>query len=335
MKYPIRALLRTGAALLVASGLSVAGAQAQSDTDALVAAAKAECAVTYYAANDPAVSKRLADAFEAKYGIPVEVVRLASGALAQRFAAEAETSTVAADLIVIAQPAFLKQAVSEGWIADIQGLPSLANWPEAYFDGKLATIGINAITIAWNSSMVSADEAPKSWEDLLDPKWKGKILFADVRTVPAFMGWAKLMRETYGEEFLEKLAAQDLRLVASVVPGSQQIAAGEAPVLAPAIHQVLVPLKTAGAPLEDVLVSPTTGVELVGGVSAAAPHPNAARLFFGFLLSSEGQALFNAGGGTSVLDGVEGVEALPEGYHAADIPEGEEAESLIQALGLN
>lgn len=335
MKHPVRALRNACAAALFAAGLSVSGAQAQGSFEALVAAAKTEGALTYYAANDPAVSKRIADAFQAKYGIPVEVVRLASGALAQRYAAEAETNSVVADLIVIAQPAFLKQAVAAGWIADVEGLPSLANWPAAHFDGKLATIGINAITIAWNSSLVSNDEAPKSWEDVLDPKWKGKILFADVRTVPAFMGWAKLMRDTYGVEFLEKLAAQDLRLVASVVPGSQQVAAGEASLLVPAIHQVLVPLQAAGAPLADILVSPTTGVELVGGVSAAAPHPNAARLFLDFLLSPEGQSLFNAGGGTSALAGVAGAEALPEGYRAADIPVGEEAQSLVKALGLN
>lgn len=321
--------------LLAASLFATSLAAADSNWEQVVKDAKAEGSVTYYVASSPDAAARVSEAFKQKYGITVDIVRVASGPLGQRFAAEAEAGSVVADVIVIAQPAFLDLASSKGWIATVEGLPSLKNWPAANFDGKFALIGVNAVTVAWNGDLVSDADAPKSWEDLLDPKWKDKILFTDVRTVPAYMGWAKLIMDTYGAAFLQKLQAQNLHLVPSVQPGAQQLAAGEGALLFPANRQAIVPLQAAGAKLKDVVLSPATGSELKGGVAAAAPHPNAARLFLDFLMSPQGQSLFNDGGGASVLSNIPNAMELPKDYHSSNIPTGEAADAVARALGLN
>ncbi|MBI3964565.1 MAG: extracellular solute-binding protein, partial [Chloroflexi bacterium] len=242
------------------------------------AAAKREGTVTLYTSAAPSLLKPLNDGFQSKYGIKVEMVRAASGPLTTRFAGEAEANKVVADVLQTSDTAFYDQAVQKGWLAKSDGLPAAAEWPPEFWDGTgaLSAIGVTGITV--NTNKVKPADEPKGWQELLDPKWKGQILLVDPRNVALWLAWLQLLQDNYGEQYLQKLGQQNLRLVASSVPGVQQLAAGEGSVIVPASHWTITELEQKDAPVKWVPAEPTTGVEQIIGIVAKAPHPNAAKL---------------------------------------------------------
>src|SRR5690606_28746180 len=102
----------------------------------------------------------------------------------QRFRAEAEADSPLADIITSADPVFLSDAVKQGWLATFQpgDLPALADWPAEYwFENAYSASVLTASGWIYNTETVPPEEVPQTWEDLLDPKWKGEILYVDPR----------------------------------------------------------------------------------------------------------------------------------------------------------
>ena len=141
--------------------------------------------------------------------------------------------------------------------------------------------------IAYNSEKVRAEDAPKSWSDLLDPKWAGKIALGH----PAYSGfagnWAAQMHKLYGKSYFERMEKLKPQVGRSLFDAVNLVASGERLVTASPIAPIL---ETAdkGKPL--AVAYPTEGSILVATPSAVlknAPHPNAARLFMEFLLGPE------------------------------------------------
>jgi iron(III) transport system substrate-binding protein len=169
-------------------------------------------------------------------------------------------------------------------------------------DGLYATVRSSLCVMAYNTQLVSSAVAPKSFADLLDPKWKSKI----VKAHPSYSG--TIMTSTYqmvrelGWSYLEKLAQQQLLQIQSATDTPKKVVLGERPVMADGNESNVLLLKEAGQPIE--VVYPTEGTPSIvqpSSVFAAAPHPNAARLFQNYLFSVEGQELFvNVGGLRSV-----------------------------------
>lgn len=314
---------------------SGAGATDDAALTALIDAAKSEGKLTWYTATTPEQYEAVGAAFKSKYGIEVESIRLTSGPLGQRFAAEAEAGNVVADVLGLYDPVFFPTAVEKGWITPVKAeeIPALTAWPEQYWvHDAYARVSLSPMTIVYNTQLVSEKDAPKGWEDLLDPRWRGKILFVDPRNVPVWMAWLYLMRGTYGDDYLRRLGQQDLRLAASAVPGAQQVAAGEASIVVPSIHSVILPLLDQGAPIADVTPEPSIGSEFYVGVSTKAPHPEAARLFLNFLLTKEGQEPLNRRAGASPLQGVPDSLALPSQYYAAPVDAALDSKDQLLAL---
>jgi iron(III) transport system substrate-binding protein len=169
-------------------------------------------------------------------------------------------------------------------------------------DGFYATVRSSLCVIAYNNDMVKREEAPKSFADLLDPKWKGKI----VKAHPSYSG--TIMTSTYqmvrelGWSYLEKLALQQVLQIQSATDTPKKIVLGERPVMADGNESNVLLLKEAGSPIEVVYAAEgTPSVVQPSAIFVAAPHPNAARLFQSYLFSPEGQELFvNLGGLRSV-----------------------------------
>jgi len=287
----------------------------------LIDAAKKEGKLYAYSAANPAVMAHTVDAFKLRYpGIEVETLRLVGNQLVQRYAADAQANNVVADVLWSSQRQFFEQATKENWIVKItDDLPSLRPWPKEFWTGSFAMTGFQPWTLDYNTELVKSSEVPKSWEDVIQPRWKGQMLMLDPRNDSELLGWLLLLDQTYGDDFLRKLGGQDTRLVTSTQPGSQEVVAGSAQVLIPSLHSSIVDLVSKKAPIDETVLAPVTGSEQNIAVSTKAPHPNAARLFLNFVLSAEHQTARFQDGYASVLPDLPGAPKLPAAYKPPDV----------------
>jgi iron(III) transport system substrate-binding protein len=277
--------------------------------DALVAAAKKEGGGTFYTAEDPTIAKNVVAAFKDKYGIDIDVLRLPSNTLAQRFTAEVENNKMVADLILSTEKPFMQRGTADGWFAKLDDLPALKAWPASALNGPVATVGHVPYSVTWNKNLVP--EGIKRWQDLADPKWKGQLLMTDPRVMRVPLNtWYFVIRKAYGDDFMRKIGA-NAHFSPSVVPGLQQVAAGSAAIYVPSVHQVHVELAAKGAPIEEAFLEPTVTSDNLLAIVAKAPHPNIAQLLFNFFLTPEGQAINNKDG-FSPLPNVPGTRPAPK-----------------------
>jgi ABC-type Fe3+ transport system substrate-binding protein len=286
----------------------------------LISDAKAEGSLTWYSAIPLPVDEAVAKGFTDKYGIKVEIFNVSTGALAVKYTQERAAGTINADAINLADPTFFKTGNDQKWWTPLtkELVPSLGNYPEKYvYPTNSVLIGTQPIGIAYNKNLVNP--APTSWEDLLDPRFKGQLLITDPSQVPVWMATFKMWNDELGPDFLTKLAAQEPAFVGSSNPGAQQVGVGEKWVNIPTSLTALNDLISKGAPIGYAIPSPTTGVEMTISLSEGAKNPNAARLFVDFVLSPEGQALINAKTGASVLPNIPGTLEYPKDYVAPDI----------------
>ncbi|MGY1809459.1 ABC transporter substrate-binding protein [Blastococcus sp. SYSU D00669] len=299
------------------------------ELDALVSAAQEEGCLTVYGTVDETILQSVTDAFTEQYDIPVSFVRLVSADLSQRFSTEAQAGATVADAILLTSSPFYGEALGNGWLQPVNeaGLPAFpGEFPEEYTadDGATPIVQLVPTTLVYNTDLVS--EAPDSWEFYADPANKGELLFAEPASSPANLSFWQLMREEYGDDFLEAVAANEPRWYNSAVPATQGVAAGEGAVGFPGVAAIVAGLQETNAPVDAAVLSPTTGPEIGLGLAAESPCPNAGKLFANYLLSEEGNTYFN-----EVSDAIS-----PFGEDAADfvrptpVPEAEAAE--ISAL---
>lgn len=339
-----RGAMRALKAALVAAGLgwsALAPAQAQPvDMQKLVADAKAEGKITIYSAAPENMVLRIVKAFREKYGLEIAYVRLSSNQLKQRFAAEAEAGSFAADLMFIAggPTPFFQEAIGKGWMSPIKDarIPVLADggFPPKFSDGLSAVVQVAPYLIAYNTDLVTAEKAPKDWPDLLDPKYKGQIILIDPRASNAFLDIFALIEDRYGKEFFDKLVAQQPRRYADGIPATQGLAAGEAALEIPVLPSMVNELLAKGAPLGQSIPNYTSGVEMHVALTSLskAKSPNIARLLANFVMTKEGNAIFNADpGSASVYD----TSKLPSEYSAPKPETVERKDAIVKLLGFN
>jgi len=290
--------LGTGA-LLAGAGFSTrvlaAAPPPEPVTPALIEAAKKEAKVVWYSAMDLPVCTRLAKAFEAKYpDIAVRLERSGSERNFQRISQEQASRIFAVDLVDSADAAHFVVWKRQGLLAPYVPQEIAQHFPAEHRDpdGLFATTRIWLCSIGYNTNLVKAEEAPKSYADLLDPKWAGKM----VKAHPGFSG--TIMTATFqiardlGWEYFEKLAKQRVMQVQSSTDPPKKLELGERAVMADGNDYNLIQIKEAGRPVE--VVYPSEGSPLIvgpNGVFKSAPNPNAARLLRSFLYSGETQQL--------------------------------------------
>ncbi len=317
-----------GAAMAAAMLPSIASAQ-QVDA-ALIEAAKKEGKGSLYAVTDPAIIQAFVAKFKEKYGIELEVTRLISGALGQRLLSEHESGSPVADVVLDTDKLLQEQMHAKGMFASIDIVPGLA--PYAHVKTPFSVIVSHIpYSLIYNKDQIK--DPPKTWQDLIDPKWKGRVLTIDPRVGGSPALWHVLMRDTYGEGFIKALG-QNATLSPSAVPGIQQIAAGAKAIYAPGIHQVVVGLLDKGAPIGEIFPQPTISSDTSMMIMQKAPHPNIARLLAAFTLSVDGQAVLNKDG-FSPINGVPGTLPLPQMATPDFRTIKEKIPGLVQLLGAN
>jgi iron(III) transport system substrate-binding protein len=301
-----RATWLTLVALLLVAGASRAEAPPPTPvTPELVEAAKKEGKVVWYTAVDVQVAEKVAKAFEAKHsGIDVVVERSGAERIFQRIGQEYSSRIYNADVINSSDSAHFIVWKREGWLAPYVPTDVAEHYAPEHKDpdGMYATWRSHLSVIGYNTKLVKPEDAPKSFADLLDPKWSGKL----VKAHPGYSG--TILTATFeiardiGWPYLEKLSKQRVMQVQSSTEPPKKIALGERAVMADGNEYNMFLMKEKGEPVE--IVYPTEGTPFVPGPSAVlknAPHPNAARVFQSYLFSVEGQqVLVDVGGLRSV-----------------------------------
>jgi len=289
----------TTADTTTAESTPAASAEDSAEWQAVVEAAKAEGSLTIYSGLPETQLNLMADGFNAEYGIDVAVQRIVGPELATRFSTEADAGSVAADVILLTSSPIetSEDWLSKGWIqaVDDANLPVLIDggYPADYNTGTIATISIQPWGIAYNSDLLSADEAPQSFEELADPKWKDQMVAADPTASAAYLSIFTALRNDLGQEWFDGFRANDPTWFPAGTPAGQSLGAGERAVLAVTAPSLAFELKNAGAPVELIIPDYTAGFESYVTIVAEglSEHPNASKLFANWLLTEEGSAI--------------------------------------------
>ena len=270
-------------------------------TPALIEAAKKEGKVIYYTSTDLPVAEKLARAFETKYGgIKVHVERTGAERVFQRIGQEYASNIRAVDIVNSSDAAHFIVWKRDGLLAPYVPEDVAKFYPAEHrdVDGQFASFRVWLSIIAYNTNLVKADEAPKSFADLLDPKWKGKIVKAHPGYSGTIMTATYQMQRDLGWSFFEQLAKQNIMQVQSSADPPKKLDLGERSVMADGNEYNIFQMREAGRPVEAVYA--TEGSPLIigpNGVFRGALNPNAARLFQSFSLSREAQQLIVDVGG--------------------------------------
>jgi iron(III) transport system substrate-binding protein len=293
------------AAAVFASPIRAAAPEPTAITPALVEAARKEGKVIYYTSIDLPVSERIAKTFEAKFpGIAVRVERTGAERLFQRVGQEYASNIHAVDIVNSSDAAHFIVWRRDGLLAPFVPEDVAKYYPaeQKEPDGRFAMFRAGLVVIGYNTRLVKAADAPKSFADLLDPKWAGKM----VKAHPGFSG--TIMTATYemsrdlGWEYFEKLARQRVMQVQSSSDPPKKLALGERAVMADGNEYNMFQIKESGGPVE--IVYPAEGAPMIvspNAVLKAAPNPNAARLFQCFCFGPECQQLVVDFGGMRSL----------------------------------
>ena len=284
------ALLAVGAAM---SPRAAAAAEMTPKVKELYEAAKKEGELTWYTAHsDDITAQALGRSFESIYpGIKANVVRTTAQVAFQRVSQEIRAGAMQVDLLSstdIGHYTYLKErSLLERYVpeASARVLDIYKNYDP---DGFFHVTSAGMIGIGYNTAKLKQADAPKAWTDLLDPKWKDKIALGH----PGFSGyvgtWVVMLRKLYGWDFFEKLAKNNPQIGRSIndtvtmLNSGERIVAGSGPV-GTTMNSV-----QKGNPL--AMIYPTDGTVLIiapSGIMKGVKHPNAARLFMEYLMSTE------------------------------------------------
>src|SRR6266536_3876811 len=264
-------------------------------TPALIEASRKAGKLSFYSALELNVGERLAKMFEEKYpGISVRVERSGAERLFQRIGQEQGSGINAVDVANSTDPAHYLDWKKNDWLAAYVPEEVARHFPADQIDPD----GMHATSCAWieaigyNTDLVKREDAPKSYADLLDPKWQGKIVKGHPGYSGAILTATFVLARDLGWPYLEKLARQKIMQVQSAADPPKKILLGERAVMVDGNDYNLVLLKDQGKPVE--VVYPAEGSPLIivcSGVFRGAPNPNAAKLFQSFFFSAETQQM--------------------------------------------
>jgi iron(III) transport system substrate-binding protein len=260
------------------------------DRAALIEEAKKEGKVMVYVSSNASDARALEAAFEKKYPfINMEFYNTGKDALLSRYMLEARTGSYLAD--VYQSSVFpIMNLLEKGLLAKYAS-PERDAYLDALRDkeGYWYAMYLNAVTMAYNSRMLKPDEVPHSYQELLQPKWKGKMGFVLSHT-EWYFAMLQSMGEEKGRQYMEALSKQSVhsRIGSSLM--NQLMMAGEFPLLISQYPTGVEELKKTGAPIDWVQMDPWFVYPIGIAITAKNSHPAAARLYVDFILSEEGQA---------------------------------------------
>jgi iron(III) transport system substrate-binding protein len=275
----------------------VSGARAADQVD--VAAAKKEGKVSWYTSTPIETANKLAKMFEAQTGVKVELFRSGGSAIISRFMQEQQAGRIAADVLTTSDPAAAAAMTKKGLFvaflpAGSEKLPDSAKDPT----GAYVAQRLNMMTLFVRTDKVPTASAPKTWSDVVDPKYKGQLVTTDPSFTSLQLMVIATLSKKLGWEYYEKLRKNDIM----IVEGNQQVVdnlkRGERLIAVGALDSYAADARKEGHPIATVY--PTEGSFIIPSPTSiikGSPNPNAAKLFAEFMLSEPAQKLFPEDGG--------------------------------------
>jgi iron(III) transport system substrate-binding protein len=283
------------------------------ERESIIGKAKEEKVLVYYSSTDIQDGTALVHAFQRKYPfIEPKFFRLGSTQVVVKTLQEHRGGAHLFDTLLATSFQFfeiLKEGLFQRYdsqerrfflddFKDKEGY-----WTSAYH---------NASVIAYNTNLVKPADFPKSYDDLLDPKWKGKMLM-DSRETEWYASMLQILGREKGQRLMQGFAKQNLTFRPGRTLITQVLASGEAPLAVNDYDHLVQGAKRRGAPVESIAVYPTISRVEPLGLGRYAPHPNAGKLFIDFALSEEGQKILRSFGRSSSRKGIEPDELQKKG----------------------
>jgi iron(III) transport system substrate-binding protein len=274
------------------AALLLPGQAAAESSPELIKAAKAEGGFVLYTAMQRKVIQESVEMFQKKYDIKVTYVRKGSGGTIQLIEAERDTKNFKADVVDLWDPATFRYWKEQGLFMSYKpdGGDNIA---KNLIDPDWEIVVASPVTevIVYNTRAVKPAEAPKSFKDLLDPKWKGRLGHSDPNYSGSTTMGVNILLNMYGWDFYDKLAAQKPLVVKSIGAIPRLLLTGEADVGVLSIDADIKDFIANGEPLAVVYAK--EGVPFYtwdAAILKTATHVNTAKLWMDFLISPEHQA---------------------------------------------
>lgn len=258
----------------------------------LYSGARKEGVVVIWGPTDAVIYQRMQAVLDKQYpGIKIEHFESIPEPLVQRIIAESQAGKPAAvDIIQSGSLRALRPLIDRDMLAPFPGWEKDFGLDAVYANQRFVGAYNLTLPIAYNTKMVSAQEAPKTWEDLADPKWKGRKIIIEARLVPfAMLGteWGK----GKATELTKKILGQQPLVVQGGTTVANALAGGQVQIAVGTYAYTIERLKKQGAAVDWVAASPLPVLTSAVGVLKTAPHPNAARFFAGWMGTAEGQKI--------------------------------------------
>ncbi len=294
--------------VLIACSLGVvlasSSARAEEWKDVVAAAKKEGKVVIYCMALGAPYYAAVLKSFEAKYGITVESLDLRASELAERVRTEQSAGRYTGDTELITTTMIEAQQKTGDYIQKLGEIPNAKNLREPFKRTEFTLPAyVQPMGILINTKLVAPADEPKSWDDLNNPKWAGKILSDDMRPLGSGNAMFAVLQNKMGAAFNEKLAQQKPVFSRDMRNDARRVARGEYPIYIPQVFAFASDLK--GLPIKIVIPkegAPYASMEFA--MLKNAPHPNAARVLINHFLEVESQLLYANGWMLPVVSGV-------------------------------
>ena len=287
------------AALAAVCALALALAPAAEASDVDMAAAKKEGKVVWYTSTPIEQGQKIAKLFEDATDIKVEMFRSGGSAILRRFLQEQQAGRTAVDVMTTSDPAATAALARKGTFVAFK--PD--NFEKVVEegrdkDGHFVAQRLNLMTIYARSDKLAAADLPKTWGDLTDARYKGKLVMTDPSFTALQLTVVGMMSKNLGWGYYEKLRQNDTMIVQGNQQVSDNIKRGERLIAVGALDSYAADDRKAGHPIVTIL--PEDGTFVIPSPTAVikgSPNPNAAKAFAEFMIGDAAQSVFPADGG--------------------------------------
>lgn len=289
-----RSLLGGAAALALPSLIGRAAGQEAVD----LAAAKKEGRVVVYTSAPLAAAQKIATAFQAKYGLPVELFRTGGVQVLRRFLMEQDAKRPGADVLVSSDLSAIRDLMAKNSFVPFKPIgmdkvPATFNEPTGLYVAQRVSI----IAIYGRTDLVPPDQMPKTWTDLADPKFKGKLVMTNPNFSSLQVAVIAMLSRAHGWDFFDRLNKNDVLIVQGNEQALNLVKSGERAIVAGGDSQYASAARLQGHKIDNTFPADGTfALPSTTSVVRGSRNPNAAKLMAEFTLSLEAQKLWPESG---------------------------------------